>query len=146
MARKMDLTQDALHELFEYRDGQLFRKSSGKIAGTTRKDGRKQMRLNGRNYFVHRLIYQLCHGDINENLEIDHIDGDHSNNHIVNLRQVTATQNMWNMTRAKGYRKGKTPGKFEAYMGKHYKVFHLGTYDNESDARQAYLTACQGRV
>ncbi len=47
-------------------------------------------------YLVHRLVYKLFIGELNDNLVIDHIDGNPSNNHYKNLRQVTQKENIKN--------------------------------------------------
>lgn len=43
-----------------------------------------------------RVIYQCFKGPIKKGYEIDHIDGDRTNNSIVNLRAVTHKENMAN--------------------------------------------------
>ncbi len=51
-----------------------------KIALT--KDGKRKY------YWVHRLVWEAFNGPIPEELEIDHIDGNPSNNSLYNLRAV----------------------------------------------------------
>lgn len=43
---------------------------------------------------VHRIIYQKFVGQLDMDLEINHIDGDRKNNDISNLELVTRSQNM----------------------------------------------------
>lgn len=92
-----------LNDLFEYRDGELYwkRKPSkygnikvGDKAGSTHSIGYRIVQLNGRKYKAHRIIFFMHHGYVPE--EIDHIDGDPSNNKVENLRAATHTQNMFN--------------------------------------------------
>lgn len=45
-------------------------------------------------YLAHRLIYEVFNGEIKENYQINHIDGNKQNNHIDNLEMVTGSQNM----------------------------------------------------
>ena len=47
-----------------------------------------------KNYLVHRLVYLEFAGDIPEEMEVNHIDGDKCNNNLFNLELVTRTQNM----------------------------------------------------
>ena len=69
---------------------------------------------------------------------IDHIDRDKSNNNIENLRVVTNAQNQWNRD-VKGYSFHKATGKYAARINVNYKDKHLGLFENEDDARNAYL-------
>lgn len=53
----------------------------------------------GKLYYVHRLVYEMFKGEIPENKQIDHIDGNTSNNHVDNLQLLTPRKNMqkWNV-------------------------------------------------
>lgn len=143
------MTQDLLHELFEYKDGDLVRRVSrrgfgakkGSIAGTTRNDGYIAIKVNGTLYFAHRLIWVMQNGDIPIGLQIDHINGVRDDNRIENLRLVTKQENCFNMTKAKGYTWNKRDKKFQAQIYLNGKNKVIGFYDNEQDAHQAYLTA-----
>jgi len=95
---------------------------------------------------LHRLVYWLHnpHWDIynsSTNNSIDHIDGNTLNNNIENLRLVTHQQNQWNQTRAKGYSWCKKWNKWCAKIKLNTKNKHLGYFDNEDDAHNAYLEA-----
>lgn len=43
---------------------------------------------------IHRLVYKTFKGKLNKGFEINHIDGNKSNNNIKNLEQVSKTENM----------------------------------------------------
>jgi hypothetical protein len=58
-------------------------------AGSIDKDGYWQVKLLGRNYRVHRVVWKIINGDIPEGMTIDHIDGNKANNLISNLRVVS---------------------------------------------------------
>lgn len=45
-------------------------------------------------YLVHKLVYQIFNEDYDPSKIIDHIDGNKLNNSVVNLRQVTASENV----------------------------------------------------
>jgi hypothetical protein len=89
---------------------------------------------------VHRLIAQAHLSDYSEDLEVDHIDRCRSNNEISNLRMVTPSQNLHN-TDAKGCSFDKTINKWKAKICVNYKQKHIGYYDTEEEAHQAYLKA-----
>jgi len=110
-------------------------------------DGYKRVRI-GKNYLVHRVIYYLHNqewdiDDSRRDNSIDHIDGNRQNNSIENLRVVNQSQNGWNNYHrdVKGYYWDKSRKKFIARIRVNYKVIHLGYFDMESDAHNAYLDA-----
>ena len=45
-----------------------------------------------RAFLVHRLVAQAFVGELYEGAQVDHIDGDHSNNHWTNLRILSAKE------------------------------------------------------
>jgi len=94
------LTQQKCNELFEYRDGVLYRKQKtrgaavGAIAGNKRKNSYFHVRVDGKRELWHRIIFVMHFGWVPET--VDHIDGDPSNNKIENLRAATKSQNQHN--------------------------------------------------
>ena len=95
---------------------------------------------------VHRLVYWLHNPDwdiFNNHRDnvIDHIDGNPRNNKIENLRVVTHQENQWNQVRAKGCSFRKDAGKWTAQIKVEKKMKHLGYFELEEDAHQAYLDA-----
>jgi len=99
-ANNFSLSQDLLHELFEYRDGLLLWKRGrggmkvGDEAGYLTDNGYKVVSINKKDYRVHRVIFMLFNGSLQG--DIDHIDGNRLNNKIENLRQATRSQNLYN--------------------------------------------------
>jgi hypothetical protein len=73
--------------------------------------------------------------------EIDHINGNRSDNRICNLRSVTHQQNSMNITKSKGYSWRKERNKWSSQITLNYKKIHLGLFEKEEDARNAYLQA-----
>ena len=142
--RAKEITQKEIINLFEYDSGRLKYKipkgsmATGQTAGTVNKSGYEMITISGKKYSTHRLIYCYFHGDLNDNLKIDHIDGDKLNNKIENLRKVTVQENGFNI-RCKGYSYNKRERKYKAKIVVDGKQIHLGSFDKEEDAREAYL-------
>lgn len=94
------MTQDQVKELFEYRDGELYRLISvsrvkvGDKTGTLDSKGYKVTKINNQIYKNHRIIFLMFHGYLPK--FIDHIDGNPSNNRIENLREATRSENAYN--------------------------------------------------
>jgi hypothetical protein len=70
-------------------------REAGKNAGTERKDKYLVVKINGRLYRNHRIIYMLTHKKEIFG-EIDHRDGNSQNNHPSNLRDVSKSVNAKN--------------------------------------------------
>lgn len=65
---------------------------------TQSKKGYYQVRLfkesKGKLHYIHRLMWMTFRGEIPKDKQIDHIDGDTSNNRIENLQLVSHAKNM----------------------------------------------------
>ena len=132
-----------LWEHFEYNPltGTLYR--NGKPTGCLhRTNGYVHAGYNCSVYLVHRLVYVWCTGALPAD-EIDHIDGNRSNNCYWNLRQASTAQNSKNKKRTKGYTKNKS-GTYTAQIMVNYRCIGLGTYPTEAEARAAYVKASRG--
>ncbi len=69
----------------------------GMPAGYKNKIGYYSASYNGKSFLAHRLVYSLVHGiDLPNNMVVDHIDGNRSNNSISNLRLVSKSENSKN--------------------------------------------------
>jgi hypothetical protein len=91
-----------------------------------------------RTILAHRFVFFFFTGVIPDN--IDHMNGNKSDNSIDNLRSVTNQENHFNRLTAKGYYRTKS-GRYVAQITVSGKTIYLGTYDDASSARAAYLAA-----
>ena len=64
--------------------------------GSLNSNGYRQIRIFRKAYLAHRLAWVYYHGSIDENLTIDHINGNRDDNRICNLRLVTHAENQKN--------------------------------------------------
>jgi hypothetical protein len=150
-----DLTQERLKEVLNYDpDTGIFTWAFkytrtivvGRVAGhQNKKTGRVNIRI-GRNYKAHRLAWLYTYGKWPDG-EIDHINGNSSDNRIANLRDVTLTENSWNKRKAMSTSKtgllGVVPrgDGFKACIMKNRKLKHLGQFKTAELAHEAYLKA-----
>ncbi len=97
----------------------------------------------------HRAVWAVVRGEIPANMEIDHINGDRSDNHIENLRIVTTKGNQQNRRVAQSNSKTGVLGVcFEARTGRYTasivasgKKTHIGTFPTAQEAHNAYIEA-----
>lgn len=149
------ITQDLLKELFDYRDGELYwrehRSSTAQkdgIAGNIQTNGYRIIRINGKKYLAHRLIFLYHHGYLPEFL--DHIDRDSLNNDISNLRVATRKENNRNKKKQKSHNGKSTSSRFKgvswykltkkwmSYIRIDSKLKHLGYFHSEIESALAY--------
>lgn len=111
---------------------------AGKTAGTKRPGTYVRVRLNGKIVYAHRIAWAFI-GEGNPR-DIDHINGDRSDNRAINLRAATRSQNLAN-TKNRPYRGVSYATKRKKYVaqivcqGKHY---WLGEHDTPEAAARAY--------
>lgn len=147
----VDLTHELVKAIFEYKDGNLYWKtkmtpksSKGQIAGCYDGKGYLKIGLFSRVYRAHQLIFFWHHGYFPA--YIDHIDGNGLNNRIENLRSCSHSQNMRNRVGTKNSKsiyKGVScnRNRWRARIKIEGKEKHLGTFDTEIEAAQAYNIA-----
>lgn len=151
------ITQKLLKTVFKYKKGSLYWNKkvktinpkfppkligakAGCINPTT---GYSNVRIFGKNYKEHRLIYLFHHGSLPDlPITIDHKDNNRANNDIHNLREADRTQQSLNtktpITNTSGV-KGvyKTPyNTYTAHIRHNKEKLHLGTFKTLEEAEQ----------
>lgn len=106
-------------------------------------------RKSGKAKFVsaHRVVWLIIHGRLPIN-QIDHINGDRTDNRFCNLREATNSENAQNrklsIMNSSGYTGvswHKRKSKWVARVGINYRRMSLGNYDTPEEAYAAYLSA-----
>lgn len=144
--------QVMIHDLLEYRDGQLFwrvtrgRQKAGNRAGYLCANGRRYVKIDEKLMLEHRVIWMMHHEEMPEFL--DHVDGNPLNNRIENLRPATKQQNAMNRkvhcTNKLQIKGVQTRGcKFASYIWVDKTNKYLGIFDTAEEASMAYQQAAQ---
>ena len=153
----IETTADEVHSRLDYDPGTgLFRwkvchhkSRAGTIAGHPSNEGYIVIKFGKHIYRAHRLAWFYVYGQWPNN-QIDHIDGDKSNNQIANLREATNAQNMCNKrahrdnpSGLKGVTFHKLSGKWGAQIMVNYRKIWLGVFDDKLTAHAAYTEAAK---
>lgn len=145
----MTLTQEEANRLFEYRDGELYRKldrnnrfkAKSKAGHFVKSTGYRVIEISNVPYPEHSIVYLMHHGFIPK--MVDHINGCPTDNRIENLRQATATQNAWNAKRSisntsgvKGVSFRKDRNVWVARLRAQAVNIYLGYFKSKDDAEE----------
>lgn len=144
-----------LHDYFEYDGKDLWRKeytnSNGRkypkklvINKSNTSEGYCTVGIKKHIFKYHRILWILNYGEIPRGMQIDHINGNRSDNRLENLRLVTARQNQQNRNNHRngklaGSRFHSLSGKWQAYIRINNKQKSLGYFDTEHEAHVAYV-------
>jgi len=119
----------------------------GDVAGHKRHDGYVDIGVNGRVYLAHRIVWLLKTGEW-PNGQIDHVDGDRSNNRLENLRDVNNRINGMNSTIRSDNTSGsvgviwnRSRNRWHAQISDENGRKHLGNFVNIHDAIAARKAA-----
>ena len=138
----VDVTSGLIHRV--YKSGEK------RMAGWPDDRGYIYLSVKGKKIPAHRLVWESVNGVVPKGYEIDHVDGNPSNNTITNLRLLTHAENMQNRHRPS--RKNKTSGvkgvhwdkdrrKWRSHIVVNGKQIHIGRFDSIDDALIAYRRA-----
>lgn len=121
------------------------RTKAGSRAGTVNGHGYVQIQISSRLYQAHRLAWLLTHGVMPEG-QIDHINGDRSDNRLTNLRLATPSLNQCNRGATSNNRTGfkgvhRHRRRFAAQIWHEGKKNHLGSFPTPEAAHAAYCKA-----
>lgn len=97
----------------------------------------KRVTIKGKTYAWHRVAYKIFHGELEDSLVIDHINGNQQDNSIKNLRLVERGDNQRNQVKRKNNTSGhmgvsfnKKHQKWETYITYENKLYKLGYYES----------------
>ncbi len=159
MSREQLLTADRLRELLRYepetgnfirlvKTGGRYGANVGTVAGTKTSEGRVFVSVQSKQYRAHRLAWLYMTGEWPKG-EIDHINGEPSDNRWANLRDVSRRVNAQNLRRAHshsgtgllGASWGSRDRRFVARIKHQGKYVSLGGFDTAEEAHAAYVAA-----
>lgn len=146
------LTQEHLREVLTYHpDTGLFcwkaspvgTIKAGSVAGSFHSNGYRQISIDGRRYYAHRLTFLYMEGAMPP-AQVDHVNGVRDDNRWCNLRHATPSQNSAN-TRVRSVLgvKGvaRNHKRFKATIQINGQNRYLGTFDTIAEAAAAYERA-----
>lgn len=150
------VTYDDVKDLFDYNTehGGLYWKKInkhlvnrifiGERAGHLNSCGYRQITVNYKRYYEHRLVWLWHYGKFPEGI-LDHKNRNPDDNRIENLREATYSENAKNTklnSNNKSGHKGvcwsKADNKWKSYVSIDGKRIHIGYFDNMEDAVLAY--------
>ena len=95
---------------------------------------------------LHNLAWVIYYGSVPS--QLDHVDGDGTNNKIHNLREFSQAENNKNTKKRKDNKSGvtgvslcKATSKWKAYINDNKKRVWLGVFNNINDAKAARIKA-----
>ena len=119
---------------------------AGSLAGAANSLGYREVKIAGRSMKEHRVMWCIVNG-AHPIHEIDHINGNRSDNRPSNLRDVPKSINLHNPHKMRKSKSGaigvnvRPTGRFQAQIRVNGIGRYLGTYDTIEEASFAYRAA-----
>lgn len=142
----------SLETALELKDGRLYWKEGnykGRAVGRPRGDGYYIFRYQKKTWLYHRVLFFMVHGYWPK--QVDHIDGNPSNNTIDNLRESDARRNNQNLAAPRSHNRCSSLGvsirtrqgrlRYRAKIVVDGKAIELGEYKTEEEASASYQQA-----
>jgi hypothetical protein len=131
-------TQEQLCALFDYREGQLYKKGDKRPYGWVNASY-VRVKILGRLQYAHRVIWVMHYGPIPEGMLVDHRDRNRTNNNIQNLRLASRSLNGFNRSayvrKPSGYcgiHWNSQIGKWRAMGYSKGRAVYLGVHDDKN--------------
>ncbi len=147
-------SRERLAELFEYdaASGNLIRiaQQGGQLPGTVAGNvvrGYRRASVDSSVYLVHRLVLAIHGVDVPPEMQVDHMNGDRTDNRVENLRVVSNAENRQNLSGAQRTNKagllgvGATRHRWRARITAKGSPVDLGCFGTPEEAHAAYLAA-----
>ena len=141
------------NKIFHYQEGKLInaftrngRAIEGNVAGCRDGNGYWKLRNDRKQYYVHRVIWEMFNGTITDDKVVIHIDGDRGNNRIQNLKLVDYSE----VDTISGKRSKKTlpigvsakpSGRYQASIKHNKEYYYLGVFSTPEEALASRITA-----
>lgn len=146
-----ELTWQQLFRYWFYYDsetGLLYKRNTKNVSiGYKNPKGYIQFTFKSQTFLVHRIIWIYTYGDIPENIEIDHINGNRSDNKIENLRLATKSENIQNskirkdnISKVKGIGWHEQSQKWQARITLNHSRITLGLFSSIEEAKRVIET------
>lgn len=127
------------------------RKYPGDPAGALTHNGYVMCTVEGERMQAHKIVWALENNCFPQpGFDIDHIDGDKTNNSPDNLRLATRSQNNYNARKRRNNTSGfkgvsfdKSRGRWDARIRAEGKTRYLGRFDTAEAAKAAYDAAAK---
>ena len=112
-------------------------------------NGYRQIEIRGKKFYVHRLIAMTFLDNYSDELQVDHVDGDKTNNNASNIRMATQQQNQRGFrtkprncsSQYRGVHWSEQDKKWKSQITVDDKQKHLGCFDSERGAALAWNEA-----